>query len=96
MPTPTKPSLIALKSSSLTSADRVTFRNLTRGGKVTVQCKDTEAILQSFPSEWQNGDEISCEIYGRFNKATKLTLAAGGASSSLELSADSTTVAINL
>uniref|UniRef100_A0A6M3LHU2 Uncharacterized protein n=1 Tax=viral metagenome TaxID=1070528 RepID=A0A6M3LHU2_9ZZZZ len=98
MPTKIQPVGIAAKSSSLGVNDRVTFINLTKGGKQVIRCNSSgEAVIESFPEQWENGDVISIYVYGRYVKGTSGIIANGGLLVNLgTLSADSSSTLVNL
>lgn len=98
MPTHTKPITIGAKSSSLSTGDRIIFRNLTRGGKETVVCNSSgESVISSVPAAWVNGDTVAVEVHGRYNYGATETITTGGINKNIgTLSGDTTTPAINL
>ena len=101
MAEPQKPVLLGAKSSTLAASTikiYVNFRNLTHGGiKRVAFDSNGEAILDTPYADWEVGDVISIEVYGKYNKATSETLTKGGISADLgSLTEDTSTVAVNL
>ena len=98
MPTKIQPVGIGVKSSSLGANDRITFQNLTKGGKITVRCNSSgEAMIESFPVQWENGDVIQVFTSGRFKGASSGTIANNGLQINLgTLTADTTSQQVNL
>ena len=98
MPTPTTTVTIGAKSSTLDASNYITFRNLTNGTSRTVQCNSNgEAIVQGPPTAWVNGDVISVEVRGKYNKSQTATITKGGINVNLgTLTEDSSTEGVNL
>lgn len=94
MAAPLKPLIVAAKDTLLVTGTYVTFRNLTAGGKETVEGNDGEAIAT--PTGWSVGDEISMEVTGKYNSSAKITISKGAATNTFSLSEDTSTPAINL
>ena len=94
MPTTTTPLTLGAKNSNIDKGTQVTFRNLSRSGKETVMGKSGEAVSKG--NNWENGDKISIEVYGKYNASKMVTASGGGAKNSFTLSEDTSTPAINL
>ena len=95
MPTPTQPITLGAQDALIVLGTNVIFRNLSRSGKVTKEGANGEAITTG--PDWADGDEISIEVYGKYNASAKVTVAKGKASTKgLSLSEDTSTIGINL
>jgi len=98
MPTPKTPVIVAAKSVTLGTGDRVVFRNITQGSKETVICNSSgEAVVDNPPASWTNGDVIIIETFGKYNASLQTTISKGGVKGQLgTLSEDTSADAINL
>ena len=104
MPTPQKPVVIGAKSDTLavsTEKHFISFKNLNPDRDGTAQVvqvtSDGEAVLQHPPADWVEEDEISIELYGKYNKAVKVAITEGGISVDLgTLSEDTSTSDVSL
>ena len=95
MPTPSKPKILGAKHANLIAGVYVTFTNLTRSGKVTVEAASGEAVATGL--DWQIGDVISITVAGKYNQSTSATVSGGGIKPTFSsMTADSNTPAINL
>lgn len=96
MPTPTKPIILAAKNANLVAGVYVTFRNLTRSGKLTAEAKSGEVVANA-PSTWVSGDVISIEVTGLYNQSAQITATASSAKNTFSsMTADTNTPAIDL
>ena len=98
---PTTPSSIVIAVKSSTTAydgEYVKVTNLTSGGTITGQFKDSECILNPANSNltWSNGDLLNIEVKGRLIGSTQTRISKGGVDVTVTTSADTNSPAINL
>lgn len=98
MPEPQKAVVVGAKHATLGVGDYVTFRNLSRSGKVTEQCNSSgEAIVKNVPSGWTNKDVISATVQGKYTKGVQGIITKGGLKLNFgTLTAYTATVAVDL
>lgn len=95
MPTPAKPLVLAAKHANLVAGTVVTYRNLTRQGKITVEGSGGEAVGNGL--DWENDDVISIEVKGKYNESAEITASKGSAKNVFSsMSEDTSTPGINL
>jgi hypothetical protein len=95
MPTPTKPKILGAKHASLVAGVYVTFKNLSRSGKVTVEAASGEAVITE--TDWEEGDIISIEVSGKYLQSTTATVSKVGIKPAFSaMTADTKSPAINL
>lgn len=95
MPTPTKGITLAAKHANLVAGTHVTFTNLTRGGKQTVDAVGGEALATAIG--WEEGDVVSISVTGLYNHSRETVVNKGAARLTLgTMNADTSTPGVDL